>query len=61
MAEKLKTVCGADIDRATDYPSDIHLGERVYFCSKACLLAFQSSPDAFIAGDIEHPPEEDQA
>jgi YHS domain-containing protein len=58
---EMKTVCRADIDRATYYPSDLHRGERVYFCNEACLRAFQSQPDAFIAGDIEHPSEEDQA
>lgn len=56
-----ETVCGADIEPAADYPSEIYGGERVYFCNEACLQAFKLNPDAFIAGDFEHPSEDDQA
>ena len=49
------TVCGGVIENPQDYPTDIYRGETVYFCTKACWRAFQSDPDRFIAGEIEHP------
>jgi len=34
-------------------------GERVYFCTRACLRVFEQDPDPFIAGEIEHPIDEE--
>jgi YHS domain-containing protein len=31
----------------------------VYFCTRACLRAFESDPDRFMAGEIEHPADPD--
>lgn len=33
-------------------------GEVVYFCNTACLNAFLEAPQAFMAGEIEHPVED---
>jgi len=52
---QLKTVCGGIIKDPTKFPSAEYRGERVYFCNRACLHAFEQSPDAFISGGIEHP------
>ncbi len=30
-------------------------GERIYFCTQACLDVFLLDPDPFMAGEIEHP------
>lgn len=53
------TVCGGKIDRPESYPSAIYRGQRVYFCVRACQRAFESDPDRFMAGEIEHPAEDD--
>jgi len=54
-----KTVCGSEIDDTDKYPSAIYRGEVVYFCTGACLRAFQGEPDRFIVGEIEHPKDEE--
>ena len=54
-----KTVCGGTLTDTSGYPSAIYRGEQVYFCSPACLRAFEQDPDAFMAGEIEHPLDED--
>jgi len=41
------------------YPSAIYRGQVVYFCTGGCLRAFQCEPDRFIAGEIEHPEDDD--
>ena len=51
----LKTVCGSEIRDQNQYPSSVYRGEIVYFCTSACLRAFRGDPDRFIAGEIEHP------
>jgi len=56
MAE---TVCGSVIRDPDKYPSAIYRGEVVYFCTNGCLRAFQGEPDRFIAGEIEHPEDDD--
>lgn len=53
------TVCGGRIKDAIRYPSALYRDRRVYFCTHACLQAFEAAPDPFMAGDIEHPTEED--
>ncbi|HEX2696960.1 MAG TPA: YHS domain-containing protein [Anaerolineales bacterium] len=42
----------------TGYPSAIYQGEQIYFCTQACLRAFEKDPDRFMAGEIEHPLDE---
>lgn len=49
------TACGGKIDNPQGYPSATYKGQLVYFCTEACLKAFQDKPDAFMAGEIEHP------
>jgi YHS domain-containing protein len=57
--EKLETACGGKIEDPNRYPSAFYQGKRVYFCSRACMRAFEDAPDAFMSGAIEHPIEED--
>jgi YHS domain-containing protein len=49
------TACGGKITDASSYPGALYHGERVYFCTRACLKAFEAAPDPFMAGEIEHP------
>lgn len=49
------TACGGKIDQPERYPSAMHNGQIVYFCTLACLEAFKRDPDRFMAGEIEHP------
>jgi YHS domain-containing protein len=37
----------------------MYQGERIYFCTRACLRVFEQAADAFMAGEVEHPVEED--
>ena len=50
-----KTACGGLLDHPGNFPSAMYRGERVYFCTMACLQAFTRNPDPFMAGEIEHP------
>ena len=52
-----RTVCGGNISDPDRYPSALYRGQRVYFCTRACLRAFESVPDRFMAGEIKHPTE----
>ena len=54
----LKNVCGSEIRDQDQYPNARYRGEVVYFCTVACLRAFQGDPHRFIAGEIEHPAED---
>lgn len=54
-----KTACGGKLKDPSNYPSAVYRGERVYFSTRACLLAFEQAPGPFMAGEIEHPLEED--
>jgi YHS domain-containing protein len=56
---EIRTVCGGKITAPDRYPSALYRGQRVYFCTRACLRAFESDPDRFIAGEIEHPTEDE--
>ena len=51
------SVCGGKLEEPEKYPSAEYQGKRVYFCTLACLRAFEKDPDKFIAGEIEHPEE----
>ena len=53
--QKSETVCGSEIREPDKYPSSLYRGEVVYFCTGACLRAFEGDQDRFIAGEIEHP------
>lgn len=55
---KYKTACGGFIKGPSRYPSALFHGEQVFFCTKACLKAFLENPEPFMAGEIEHPPED---
>ena len=37
------------------YPYAFFHGQKVYFCHLGCLRAFESDPQAFMAGELEHP------
>ena len=52
---EFKTACGGKLKDPTKYPSAEYRGERVYFCTQACLEAFLLNPEPFMAGEIEHP------
>ncbi len=54
-----KTACGGKLKDPTSYPSAEYRGERVFFCTRACLRVFEEDPDAFMAGEVEHPLEDD--
>jgi YHS domain-containing protein len=53
------TVCGGKIYDLDRFPSALYRGQPVYFCTRACLRVFRSDPERFIAGEIEHPTEEE--
>jgi len=54
-----KTACGGTLKDPTNYPSAMYLGERIYFCTRACLRVFEQDPDPFMAGEVEHPLDEE--
>lgn len=54
-----KSACGGTLKDPSAYPSAMFNGERVYFCNQACLKAFLSVPEAFMAGEVEHPLEDE--
>ena len=55
-----KSVCGGILTEPEKYPSVIFNGERLYFCTRACLRVFEENPRAFLDGEVEHPLEEDE-
>jgi YHS domain-containing protein len=54
-SSQAKTACGGTISNPENFPNAVYGGERVYFCTLACLKAFEENPDPFMAGEIEHP------
>ena len=54
-----RTACGGTLEDTNGYPSVMYRGERVYFCTKACLSVFEQDPDRFMAGEVEHPIDEE--
>lgn len=54
-----KTACGGVIKDPSKYPSAEYRGEQTYFCTRACLRAFEQNPEAFMSGEAEHPTEAD--
>jgi len=59
QAPEYKTACGGKLKDPANYPSALYQGERIYFCTRACLRVFEQDPDPFMAGQVEHPLEED--
>jgi YHS domain-containing protein len=51
------SACGGKLTDPGNYPSADYKGERVYFCTRACLRAFEKNPDGFMNGRVEHPSE----
>lgn len=54
-----KTACGGKLKDPSNYPSAEYRGERVYFCTRACRRVFEQNSEAFMAGEVEHPLEEE--
>lgn len=59
QSSEYKTVCGGVIKDPENYPSVIYHGEHLYFCTRACLRVFEQNPDPFLAGNVEHPLDEE--
>ena len=59
QAPQAITACGGKLKDPDRYPSAVYRGERIYFCTSACLRAFEVDPDLFMAGEVEHPLDED--
>ena len=53
------TACGGKISDPDRYPGALYRERQVHFCTRACLRAFEADPDRFMAGEIEHPTEEE--
>lgn len=56
-----ETACGGALPDPSGYPSAVFKGVLVYFCNNACMQAFIQAPEAFMAGEIEHPLEDESA
>lgn len=56
-----KSACGGTLKDPSAYPSAMFNGERVYFCNQACLKAFLRTPEAFMAGEVEHPLDDEES
>ena len=54
-----KTACGGKLKDPMHYPRAMYRGERIYFCTQACLRVFEQDPNPFMAGEIEHPKEDE--
>ncbi|MCX6036536.1 MAG: YHS domain-containing protein [Chloroflexi bacterium] len=59
QANAAVTVCGGKIKDPQRFPSAVFQGERLFFCTQACLRAFESDPERFMSGGIEHPLDEE--
>lgn len=57
--QEIKSACGGVLNAPSKYPSAEFNGELVYFCTNACLRAFLSAPEKFMAGEVEHPLEDE--
>jgi YHS domain-containing protein len=61
QANQTLSVCGERLNYPPRYPCAFYRGQRVYFCKKSCLKAFEQDRDRFMAGEISHPTDEDEA
>jgi len=52
---EFKTACGGKIKDTSKFPRAFYRGERIYFCTQACLDAFLLDPDPFMSGAVKHP------
>ncbi|MBI3161088.1 MAG: YHS domain-containing protein [Chloroflexi bacterium] len=59
QANIIESVCGGALTDPEKYPSAEYHGERVYFCTRACLRVFLENPDGFMNGEVDHPTEEE--
>ncbi len=55
----IRTACDGILKDPTGYPSGLYHGEVVYFCTSACRRVFETDPERFMAGEIDHPTRED--
>lgn len=53
------TACGGKIEAPERFPSASFRGKQIFFCTRACLRAFELDPERFLAGEIDHPLEEE--
>jgi YHS domain-containing protein len=51
----IRSACDGVLTDPEKYPSAEYQGRRVYFCTRACLRAFEQNPDGFMNGEVEHP------
>ena len=56
---EIKSACDGVLTDPDKYPSADYHGKRVYFCTRACLRAFEENPEGFMNGEVEHPLGED--
>ncbi len=57
----IRTACDGILKDPAGYPTALYHGKVVYFCTRACRRVFEADPDRFMAGEIEHPTQEDPA
>ena len=55
----VRTACNGLLRNPTGYPTALYRDSGVYFCTLACRRVFAADPDRFMAGEIEHPTQED--
>jgi YHS domain-containing protein len=55
---EFRTACGGKTKDTSRFPSALYHGERIYFCTQACLDIFLLDPDPFMSGEVKHPPSE---
>ena len=53
------SACGDKLTDPENYPSADYNGKRVYFCTRACLRAFEQNTDEFMNGEVKHPSDEE--
>lgn len=53
-----KTICGGVIAGWKATITAEYRGEQIYFCRLSCLRVYETDPDRFVRGEIEHPQEE---
>ncbi len=47
-------VCGMEVHESLASASICHDGVVYYFCSRACLGAFQDNPDKYVEEPVQH-------
>jgi len=59
LLPEYETACGGKLKAPANYPSAMYRDRQIYFCTRACLRVFEQDTDSFMAGEVEHPIEED--